>query len=42
MRAFLLFLATVVIVMAVAMPDHFKQAVQHVEFWIEWAAHLVF
>jgi hypothetical protein len=42
MRAFLLFLATVVIVMAVAMPDHFKLAVQHVEFWIGWAVHLVF
>jgi hypothetical protein len=41
MRAFLLFLATVVIVMAVAMPDHFKEAVHHVEFWIERAVHLI-
>jgi hypothetical protein len=42
MRAFLLFLATVVIVMAVVMPDHFRKGVHHVEFWIERAVSTIF
>jgi hypothetical protein len=42
MRAFLLFLATVVVVIAVAMPDHFKMGVNEVEHWIERTASAVF
>ena len=42
MRTFLLFLATVVIVMAVALPDHFREGVHHVEFWISYVVKAIF
>lgn len=42
MKAFLLFLATVVILMAVAMPDHFRIAVHATEYWISRTVAAVF
>ena len=42
MRTFLVFIATVIIAVAVALPDHFREAVHHVEFWIERAVDAVF
>jgi hypothetical protein len=42
MRAFLVFVATVVIAVAVAMPDHFREGVHHVQYWIERAVSAIF
>ena len=42
MRAFLVFLATVIIAVAVALPDHFREGVHHVEFWIESTVDAIF
>lgn len=42
MRTFLVFVATLVIFLAVAMPNHFREGVHHVEFWIERAVHAIF
>jgi hypothetical protein len=42
MRTFLVFVATVVIAVAVAMPDHFREGVHYVEFWIERAVDAIF
>ena len=42
MRAFLVFVATVIIAVAVAMPDHFKEGVHHVQYWIGHVVDLIF
>ena len=42
MRTFLVFVATVIIAIAVALPDHFRQGVHTVEHWISGAVHAIF
>jgi hypothetical protein len=42
MRVFLVFLATVVIAVAVALPDHFREGVHHVQHWIAGAIDAIF
>ena len=42
MKAFLLFVATVLIAIAILMPDHFRLGVQNAEFWISRAVSAIF
>jgi hypothetical protein len=42
MRTFLVFIATVIIAVAVALPNNFREGVHHVENWVERAAHTIF
>ena len=42
MRAFLVFVATVVIALAVAMPNTFRETVHYIQHWISWAVGAIF
>ena len=42
MRAFLVFLATVIIAVAVALPNHFREGVHYVQHWIARVVDLIF
>jgi hypothetical protein len=42
MRTFLVFLATVVIAIALALPNHFREGVHYVQSWIEHVVRAIF